>query len=60
ATGRELPIVEATPETLSAVLGTLIEHPELIHSIGKAGVDFVEVVHSGRFSADVLRAHWID
>lgn len=57
-TGRELPIVEATPETIEAVLRGLAEDPRL-SATREAGRDFISAVHSGTRSAEVLIAGWI-
>jgi len=54
ATGLELPIIEATPDTLEAVIHRLAEHPEEIDDLRRRGVDFVRAVHDGRRSAAVL------
>lgn len=58
-TGRELPIVEATVDTVEEVLRTLAAQPDL-DAHREAGRAFVREVHDGRRAADVLRAHWID
>ncbi|ETI67132.1 glycosyltransferase family 4 protein [Neobacillus vireti] len=42
----ELPIVQATPETLADVLLELIQNPERRHEIGRAGRRYVETYHS--------------
>lgn len=60
ATGVACPIVEATPDTLEAVLRELAEEPERRVRIGEAGKAFVEQVHDGRMSAAVLGRHWLD
>jgi hypothetical protein len=60
ASGRELPIVEATPDTLGDVLTTLIADPDEMRRIGERGREFVAHVHSGALSAGVLRKNWID
>lgn len=55
ATGLELPIVQATFETLEAVLRAIIADPDAFGDAGEAGRDFVREVHDGRRSAEVLR-----
>jgi hypothetical protein len=60
ATGLDLPIVEATPETIGPVLEELIADPDRMRELGASGPVFIDVVHSGRFSAQELRRHWID
>ena len=59
ATGLELPIVEATPDTLAAVLEELISDPEGARRIAARGSEFVEAVHDGRASARALIDGWI-
>lgn len=58
-TGLELPIVEANPKTLERVLRELAEHRDLAE-LREAGIEFVNKVHNGRFSAGVLRRRWIE
>lgn len=58
-TGRALPIVEATPDTLTEVVRALIDAPEEARRIGAQGREFVEAVHSGAMSARVLIENWI-
>lgn len=58
--GLELPIVEATTDTLRGVVEGLINDPQRARAIAAAGPDFVARVHSGAASARVLRSHWID
>lgn len=57
-TGHDLPVIEATPDTLEKVLRTLAVSTDLsAHS--ERGRAFVRDVHDGRRAADVLLAHWI-
>ncbi|WP_405056009.1 glycosyltransferase [Kribbella sp. NBC_01505] len=56
ATGLELPIVQATPDTLEDVLLGLIAEPERAREIAARGPVFVEEVHDGRRSGEVLKA----
>lgn len=58
-TGRELPIVEATPTTIEAVLRDLAGRTQL-SALRDAGRAFVAAVHAGPRSAEVLTAGWID
>ena len=55
ATGRDLPIVEATASTLGGIISDICENRERYRTIATSGVDFVHAVHDGRRSADVLR-----
>ncbi|MGW9167715.1 glycosyltransferase [Agromyces sp. NPDC055658] len=52
--GREVPVVEATPDTLEEVLRDVAERPEAYRPIANAGPAFVEAVHNGELSARVL------
>ncbi|KGN40907.1 hypothetical protein [Knoellia aerolata] len=54
ATGLELPIVEATPDSLEEVLRDLVRAPDDAAATARAARDFVVAVHSGRLSADAL------
>ena len=53
-TGRELPVVEATPDSLSEVLHDIVERRDVYRDIAAAGPAFVAEVHDGRESARVL------
>lgn len=53
-TGRELPIHEATVESLESELRTAASAPLAFGEFGSAGPAFVEAVHDGRRSAAVL------
>lgn len=53
-TGRELPVVEATPATLGDVLHDIIDRREHYREVAAAGPAFVTAVHDGRESARVL------
>jgi hypothetical protein len=55
ATGVPLPIIEATPLTLSDVLADIADRPDHYRRRGLEGQQFVERVHDGRFSSEVLR-----
>jgi hypothetical protein len=54
ATGRDLPIVQADPDTLEVVLRDIVARPEAARAIAEAGVRFVGSVHDGRMSAHVM------
>lgn len=58
-TGLELPIIEATPRTLETVLRTLLEDASRIAKIRGDGITFVNAVHDGRMSANVLTREWL-
>ncbi|PYD00202.1 glycosyltransferase [Microbacterium esteraromaticum] len=60
ATGFELPIVDATPDTLEPVLRSLARDRERLERLSAESRDYVREVHDGRMSARVLREHWID
>src|SRR5690606_36418085 len=49
ASGRELPIVEANPDTLEAVLRGLAADPEF-DALSRTGREFVREVHDGRMA----------
>ncbi|WP_427886609.1 hypothetical protein ACQHIV_27965 [Kribbella sp. GL6] len=57
-TGREVPIVEADPDTLGDVLGGLIADRDTAAERAAAGPGFVTELHDGRRSAEVLRS-WL-
>lgn len=59
ATGHELPIVEATPDTLSGVLRRLADDADARARIASDGLAFVCDVHDGRMSADIIARAWI-
>jgi glycosyltransferase involved in cell wall biosynthesis len=54
--GLELPIVEATPRTLTSVVRELVADADRRRTAGDAGRAFVSAVHSGAFSSRVLSA----
>ena len=58
-TGLELPIVEATPDTLRAVVEELAANPDRAREIGEAGRHYVTNVHTGKASARALLRAWI-
>lgn len=57
-TGRELPIVEADPDTLREVLLDLLADRERAVELSRASREFATLVHSGRRSAEVL-GEWL-
>ncbi|WP_449283255.1 glycosyltransferase [Leucobacter sp.] len=57
-TGDALPVVEATPETLDAVLADVARHPGHYAEIAAGGPGFVRRHHDGRRSGLVL-AEWM-
>lgn len=54
ATGRELPIVDSTPDDLEERLRQMIEAPEGYVDRARAGVEFARAVHGGAHSAGQL------
>lgn len=56
--GEELPILEATPDTLEAIIRMLAKHPDLL-ALGERSRDFVQNVHDGRLAAAALIENWI-
>ncbi|MGW6196172.1 hypothetical protein ACWF0M_08475 [Kribbella sp. NPDC055110] len=57
-TGREVPIVEADPDTLGDVVTGLIADRDAAAEAAAAGPGFVAELHDGRRSAEVLRS-WL-
>ncbi len=55
ATGPDLPIVDATPETLAAVIGDLLDDRDRAIKTGMAGRAFTEKYHGGAWTARVLQ-----
>ncbi len=55
-TGRDLPVVEATVDTLGDVLADLVRAPDAARARAAEGVGFAREVHDGRRSAAVLAA----
>jgi hypothetical protein len=54
ATGMNVPIVQANPETLTSVLRDLADDVETARRSAQAGPDFVAAVHDGALAATVL------
>ncbi|GAA2235020.1 hypothetical protein GCM10010401_03600 [Rarobacter faecitabidus] len=59
ATGLDLPIVEATPDTVADAIRSLIADRVEMQAIGRRGVEFVSRVHDGQLSARLLVEGWI-
>ncbi|MGR4009499.1 glycosyltransferase [Leucobacter sp. 1207-22] len=59
-TGRTLPIVEATPETLEEVLHDMMTNRERFQEVAAAGPRFASEIHDGRFSAQVLARAFLE
>jgi Glycosyltransferase len=55
ATERDLPILQATPETLEPLIRDIVRKPAPYRDRAADGPDFVRAVHDGRRSAEVLR-----
>ncbi|WP_194422094.1 hypothetical protein [Microbacterium abyssi] len=53
-TGLEPPIVEATPDTLGAVLDDIIARPQHYREIAGRGPEYVAAVHDGTLSTRVI------
>lgn len=53
-TGQEPPVVEASPDTLEAVLDDIVARPEHYRRIASRGPAYVAAVHDGRLSAQVI------
>ncbi|WP_136706710.1 glycosyltransferase family 4 protein [Agromyces sp. H66] len=58
-TGHDLPIVEATPDTIGDVVAGLVDDRDRMRAAAASGVAFVGEVHDGRTSARVLLEDWI-
>ncbi|MBB5788404.1 hypothetical protein [Jiangella mangrovi] len=58
ATGWELPVVQADPDTLADVVAGLAADRAALPELGELGRRFVREVHDGRLSAQVL-APWL-
>ncbi|SFR95692.1 hypothetical protein SAMN04487846_1217 [Microbacterium sp. cf046] len=53
--GVAVPIVEATPDTVGAVLREIVADPDRYREIASRGPEFVRAAHDGRYSAGVLK-----
>lgn len=60
ASGSALPVVEADPDDVEAVVTALAADPDRRAAIAAEGAAFVRDVHDGRLSARVLLEHWVD
>jgi hypothetical protein len=56
ATGRELPILDADPDTLEAVLRGIAADRSAARAAASAGSDYARAVHGGAMSVGVLEA----
>lgn len=57
--GMELPIREATPASLEGVLRSLAQPDSASSLLGSDGREFVNRVHDGRLSSEILLNRWI-
>ncbi len=57
--GADLPIVEATPDTLREVIARLAADPATRERLGSEGARYVNDVHSPKHVADVLRESFL-
>ncbi|MDQ0645032.1 glycosyltransferase [Microbacterium murale] len=53
-TGRQLPIVQSTADTLESTLRTIVADPAQFSDVADRGREYARAVHDGRFSAQVL------
>jgi hypothetical protein len=58
-TGMSLPVIEATPRSLSDVLIDLAQNTHKITSLQVSSREFVDRVHSGPRSAELLMNNWV-
>jgi hypothetical protein len=59
-TGIDLPIVEATIDSLEVVLRDILSHPGHYRAVAARGPAFVDEVHDGRMSRQALEAHFLE
>jgi glycosyltransferase involved in cell wall biosynthesis len=59
-TGMSLPVIEATPQSLSDVLTGIAQSTQQISSLQATSREFVERVHSGQRSAEILMNNWLN
>jgi hypothetical protein len=59
ATGLQLPIVEATVDTLESIIRSLYDDRARLRECGVSGRHFVNEVHDGRMSSRALIDQWI-
>lgn len=55
-----LPIVEATPDTLEAVLRDVAQRREQYRGIAASGPEYIRRLHDGTFSREVLLRHFFE
>ncbi len=60
AAGMDLPVPEATIDTLDAVLRDILARREHYREIAAAGPEYVRRLHNGDFSREVLLRHFIE
>jgi glycosyltransferase involved in cell wall biosynthesis len=58
--GVSLPVIEATPESLSDVLSEMAHSPQELSSVQATSREFVQRVHGGQRSAEILMSRWVD
>ncbi len=58
-TGMSLPVIEATPDSLSDVLTEMAHSAQKLSSLQVTSREFVQRVHSGQRSAEILMSHWV-
>jgi glycosyltransferase involved in cell wall biosynthesis len=58
-TGLELPIIEATPNTLELVLVDLVANPMKMEDLKSVGGKYASRLHDGGLSAEILMNNWI-
>lgn len=57
--GTDIPLVQATPDTLAATLRRFAADDQLLQTVALRSREFVREMHDGRVSAEVLKTHWI-
>lgn len=58
-TGLELPILEATPDTLATVVRDVLAEPARFETLAASGPEYVQTVHDGTASARALLDGWM-
>lgn len=58
-TGSDVPIVEATPESLEVVMREICTNSRHFQKVARAGLTFAQTFHDGTYSSAVLEKHWI-
>jgi hypothetical protein len=59
-TGKALPVLEATADSLESVLLTIAGDQEQLLRSRRAGIEFVSAVHDGRMSSKILKDNWLE